>query len=105
MHPLHAEVRWSSAGKNGSRSNAAMAQMAATFLALDRLILTDRFADFIRRFTLRAAATRFSPRDADQLFRRYDDSSTDLFGQKARRVLAGLERLFYVSPFDVEELV
>jgi len=85
--------------------DAHMLEVASTFLALDRLILTDRFADFVRRLTIRAAAARFSFYDMDQLFRRYDTGVAEQFSPNARRVLAGIERLFYVSPFEVLELV
>src|SRR6266568_3092759 len=88
----------------GSR-HARIAQLAATYLVLDRLVITDRFADFIRLLTLRAAATPFSPRQADRLFRQYDRTGGLRFVRDARLVLAGLERLFYVSPFELEALV
>jgi predicted acylesterase/phospholipase RssA len=81
-----------------------VARLAATFLTLDRLIITDRFADFIRRFTLRAAAARFSLRDADRFFRNYDAGSSD-FERVARRVVGGIEHLFYIDPFELAELV
>jgi len=83
---------------------ARIGRLAATFLALDRLILTDRFVDFVRNFTLRAAATRFSLRDADRFFRRYDRANPRRFNREARLVLAGLERLFYLSPFELRDL-
>ena len=35
-------------------------------------VLTDRFADFIRHFSIHAAAADFSPRDLDRIFRRFD---------------------------------
>ncbi len=78
--------------------------LAAIFLGIDRLVLTDRFADFVRRFTLRSAETRFSLRDADQFFRRYDFEGFDTFNERSRRVIAGLERLFYLSPFELKDL-
>ena len=82
-----------------------IAELAATYLALDRLILTDRLADFVRNLTLRAAATRLSLRQADSAFRRYDRPGRGQFEQELRVVLAGLERLFYISPFEVKALV
>ncbi len=82
-----------------------MALLAGTFLGLDRLILTDRFADAVRHLTLRAAASRFSPRDLDRVFRRYDADDADTSSWRLRRVLAGLERLLYVSPFEVTNWV
>ena len=82
---------------------APIRRLAATFLALDRLILTDRFVDFVRNFTLRAAATRFSLRDADWFFRRYDSADPRRFNREARLVVAGLERLFYLSPFELRD--
>ncbi|HEY7234314.1 MAG TPA: patatin-like phospholipase family protein, partial [Gemmatimonadaceae bacterium] len=75
-------------------------RMCATYLAVDRLVLTDRFSDFIRNFTLRAGATTFSLRDIDTAFRVYDRSKTERFGRELRKVLAGLERLLYLSPFE-----
>ncbi|HVF70830.1 MAG TPA: patatin-like phospholipase family protein [Chthoniobacterales bacterium] len=82
-----------------------MASLAATYLALDRLILTDRFYDFVKRVTLRAGSAQFSPRDLDMLFRRYDEGSTADFSAQARRTIAGLERLLYLSPFELLELI
>lgn len=81
-----------------------IAHLAATFLCIDRLILTDRMADFIRRLTLRAAETIFAPRDVDLLFRRYDAGSTDVFGRRMRSIAAGIERLTHISPFELAEL-
>ncbi len=79
----------------------AILDLASTFVAIDRLILTDRLADFVRRFTLRAAEAEFSPRDLDLVLRRFDYGSADEFNKRARRVSAGLERLFYFSPFEL----
>lgn len=79
-------------------------RLAATFLTIDRFVLTDRFADFIRHFSIHAAAADFSPHDLDLLFRRYETDSTSMFGHRARRVFSGLERLFFLSPFEVIEL-
>jgi predicted acylesterase/phospholipase RssA len=81
-----------------------IAQLAAVYLGVDRLVMTDRFADFIRTLTIRGANTGFSIRDADRVFRRYDAPWAG-FGREARRVLAGLERLFYISPFELTELM
>lgn len=78
--------------------------LAGTFLTLDQLIITDRFADFIRRFTLRAAEAKFSLRDTDYFFRNYDRDSAE-FDAVARRVVGGIEHLFYVSPFELADLV
>lgn len=79
-------------------------RLASTFMTLDRLVITDRFADFVRRFTLRAAEARFSLRDADLFFRNYGAYSPE-FDAVARRVVAGIEHLFYVSPYELSELV
>lgn len=76
-------------------------QLAATFLALDRLVLTDRFADFVRNFTIRAASAEFSPRDLDRVFRRYDEDPSWVQARRLGRVVAGLERLLYLSFFDL----
>jgi predicted acylesterase/phospholipase RssA len=78
-------------------------ETAATFLTLDLIIPTDRFSDFIRRFTLRGGAAEFSARDADLLFRRYDVGARS-FSRSARRVIAGLERLLYVTPFETKAI-
>lgn len=80
-------------------------RLAATFLALDHLIVTDRFADFVRRLTLRAAETDFSLRDLDRFLRRYDIDSASRFSRTARVVIAGIEHLLYISPWELERLV
>lgn len=84
---------------------ARILDVASTFMALDRLILTDRFADFVRGFTIRAASAGFSFHDMDELFRRYDAGHPARFNNTARRVTAGIERLLYVSPFELVALV
>lgn len=81
-----------------------MRRLAATFLTIDRFVLTDRFADFVRHFSIHAASADFSPRDLDLVFRRYEKDTGFTFGRRARRVFSGLERLFYVSPFEAVEL-
>jgi predicted acylesterase/phospholipase RssA len=81
-----------------------IAHLAATFLSIDRLVLTDRFADFIRRLTLHAAETNFSLHDLDLLFRRYDDESAAGFNRRLRLVSAGMERLSNISPFELLDL-
>jgi predicted acylesterase/phospholipase RssA len=80
-------------------------RLAGAYLTLDRLVLTDRFADFIRAITVRAAQTRFSLRDADRVFRRYDQAGLQRFDRELRTVVAGLERLTYISPFELKELI
>jgi predicted acylesterase/phospholipase RssA len=87
------------------RRHRRIASIAATFLAIDRLVLTDRFADFIRRFTLRAGAADFSFRDADHLFRRFDRRNWELLARRSRRVLAGLHRLVYLDPVELLDLL
>ena len=82
-----------------------IARLAAVYLGLDRLVMTDRFADFIRAVTVRAAHTGFSIREADRVFRRYDAPWAGVYSREVRRVLAGLERLCYASPFEVKDLV
>ncbi len=81
-----------------------MRRLAATFLTIDRFVLTDRFADFIRHFSIHAAAADFSPHDLDLIFRRYETDTSSAFSRRTRRVFAGLERLLYLSPFEVMEL-
>jgi predicted acylesterase/phospholipase RssA len=82
-----------------------IANLAATFLAIDRLVMTDRLADFVRGLTLRAADAPFALRDLDLVLRRYDLDPTGAWSQRARRVVGGLERLFYLSPVRLSELV
>ena len=82
-----------------------VAAVAATFLAIDRLILTDRFADFIRRFTLRGGGADFSLRDADHLFRRFDRRNWELLTRRSRRVVAGIHRLTYLDPLELLDLL
>lgn len=89
----------------GAERQARIARLAATYLAIDRLILTDRFADFIRGFTLRAGASQFSLAEADRTFRRYDLRGATAYSREARRVVAGLERLFWLSPFELLSLL
>lgn len=80
-------------------------RLAAAYLGIDRLVLTDRFADFIRGITVRAAQARFSLREADRVIRRFDDARAGRFSREVRRVVAGIERLTYVSPFELYELL
>jgi predicted acylesterase/phospholipase RssA len=82
-----------------------LARLAAVYLAVDRVILTDRFADFVRESTIRAAGTRFSLRQADQLFRKYDQPWLVKFDKGARQVIGGIERLFYINPYQLRQLV
>lgn len=79
-------------------------RLAATFLTIDRFVLTDRFADFVRRFSIHAASADFSPRDLDLIFRRYETDSDGNFSRRARRVFSGMERLFHLSPFELFQL-
>ena len=82
-----------------------IAWLAAIYLAIDRLVLSDRFSDFVRNLTVRASETRFSIRQADFVFRKYDYQGLGSFDRNARRVIAGIERLFYVSPYQLNDLV
>lgn len=81
-----------------------VADLAATFLALDRLLLTDRLVDFTRRLAHRAGATRVSPAQLDRLFRRYDEGGGRGFADTTRAVVAGLERLLYLDPMTFARL-
>lgn len=92
-------------GESGKSRLEVVARLAGTFLALDRLILTDRFADFVRNFTLRAADASFSLRQADRFFRRFDAGSSERFAKDARVVVSGLERLLYITPFELRLLM
>lgn len=86
---------------NGRRER--IRAVAATFLALDQLVLTDRLVDFAGHLGLRAAAARFSPHDVDRLFRQFELPAS-LSSRPWRRVLAGIERLFYLNPFDLKDI-
>lgn len=85
-------------------SKIAIQKVAATFIGLDRLIVTDRFADFIRRLTIRANDVHVTPKILDQVFRQFDVLSSDRFNKNVRLVAAGFERLFYMSPFELLDL-
>lgn len=89
----------------GPERPVQIANLAATFLGIDQLVMTDRLADFVRGVTLRAADAHFSIRDLDLVLRRFDYDSRRGFDVRLRRVAAGLERLFYLSPLDFFELV
>ncbi len=80
-------------------------RLAATFLTVDRFVLTDRFADFIRHFAIHVASADVSPHDIDMVFRRYEVDSGFTFSRRARRVFSGMERLFYLTPFELLDLV
>ena len=82
-----------------------VAQLSAVYLGIDRIVLTDKFADFIRNWTIRASEARFSLRQADEVFRKYDAQSSRAFQRDVRQVVAGLERLFYINPYQLNELV
>lgn len=82
-----------------------IARLAATFLGIDRLVLSDRMADFVRGLTVRAGDARFSPRDLDLALRRYDFDGSASFSRRLRQVAAGLERLLYLSPADFFRLI
>ncbi len=84
---------------------AFIRRLAATYLVIDRLLLTDRFADFVRSFTVRAAQARFSLREADRVIRRFDAANPWTWSSELRRVVAGFERLAYVSPFELRDVV
>ena len=91
--------------KDDNKRQHGIQQLAATYLALDRLILTDRFADFVRSVTVRGAQTRFSLSDADRTFRRYEAKRGHRFSEGARAVFAGIERLLWISPFELAALL
>jgi predicted acylesterase/phospholipase RssA len=84
---------------------AQLQRLAATFLCIDQFVMTDRFADFIRHLSIRAAGADFSLHDADILFRRFDVGGVGNFTSRLRRVAAGLERILYVSPFELRTFV
>lgn len=83
----------------------ALQRLAATFLSLDRLVVTDRFTDFVRRFMVRANDVRISPKNLDQFLRRFDLQVAGEYNENARTVLAGIARLLFISPFESLDLV
>jgi predicted acylesterase/phospholipase RssA len=87
------------------RRRLRIARLAGAYLSIDRIVLTDRFADFVRNLTLRAAETRFSIRQIDRVFRKFDQPTLLEFDRNVRRVAAGIERLLYVSPYQLNEIV
>jgi len=91
--------------KNGDIARLHICRTAATFLGLDRLILTDRFADLIRRLTVRAEKADLSLKDFDDIWRRFDKQTHAQFSNKTRRILGGIERLMAISPFELIDLV
>jgi predicted acylesterase/phospholipase RssA len=91
--------------RSSAERHARIARLTGVYLAIDRLILTDRFADFVRNLTLRAAEARFSIRHADRVFRKYDHPTLIDFDRTLRRVVAGIERLFYIGPYQLNELI
>lgn len=80
-------------------------EVAATFLGLDRLVLTDRLADFVRKFTIRAGDTKISLRDLDHAIRRYDDEGNNPYLRDLRQCIAGIERLLYLPPHQLAHLL
>ncbi len=80
-------------------------RLAGSYMAVDRLVLTDRFADFVRTLTVRASQAKISLRQIDRFVRQYDQAQAGVFGKEARIVMAGLERLFYLSPFELMSLL
>ena len=72
-------------------------RLAATFIALDRLVVTDRLADFVRRFLVRANDVRISPRNLDHFLRRLDQPNAGAYSKNARTVLAGSNGCFSLA--------
>jgi predicted acylesterase/phospholipase RssA len=91
--------------KSDNDRKVQIRRLAATYLTLDRFVLTDRLADFVRRFTVRAGNANFSIRDIDLVLRRFEAAEPRKFNDCVRRVAAGFERLFYLSPFALLALV
>jgi predicted acylesterase/phospholipase RssA len=85
-------------------SKVTIQKAAATFISLDRLVLTDRFADLVRRLTIRANDVHLTPKSLDHVFRRFELQNNDRFNKNVRRVAAGFERFLYMSPFELLEL-
>ena len=73
--------------------SVAVNQFSSVFLGMDRIILTDRFADFIRNLTIRASEAKFSLCQADEVFRKFDAGSMRIYQRNVRQVVAGLERI------------
>lgn len=90
--------------KTEDEKKLKVATLASVYIAIDRIILTDRFSDFIRNWTIRASEAKFSLEQMDRVFRKYDQGRMKKFQRDLRQVLAGLERLFYVSPYQVNRI-
>lgn len=80
-------------------------RMASTYLTLDQHVVTDRFADFVRRLGLRAAQANVSLADIDDALRSYDRPTGARWARALRRLASGVEHLLYVSPFELLSLV
>lgn len=81
-----------------------MRLLASTFLTIDRFVLTDRFADFVRHVSIHASAADFSLYDIDRAFRRFDEDRHAALSRHVRRVVAGVERIFCITPAELLEL-
>ncbi|MEQ1794312.1 MAG: patatin-like phospholipase family protein [Nitrospira sp.] len=77
---------------------------AATFIGLDRFVLTDRFADLVRRLTIRANDIHVTPQMLDDTLRQFERLDSNEFNNTVREVAAGFERLLYISPFELLDL-
>ncbi len=92
------------AKSDDNEKKLTVAKLASAYLSIDRIILTDRFADFVRNWTIRASETRFSLRQMDRVFRKYDEPSGKDVQRDVRQVMAGIERLFYINPYQVNRI-
>lgn len=81
-----------------------VAKLASVYIGIDRIILTDRFASSVRNLTIRASETKFSLQQMDRVFRKYDVGGSRRFQRDFRQVMAGLERLFYINPYQVNHI-
>jgi len=90
--------------QNKDERSLLIARLASAYVGIDRIILTDRFSDFVRNWTIRASEAKFSLRQVDKVFRKYDETRGKAFQRDFRQVLAGLERLFYVNPYQVNAI-
>lgn len=100
-----ATVRAALTARDEQTQSAIIANMALTNLKVDHVVMTDRFADFIRNWTIRASETKFSVKQLDSVFRKFDEQHWLNFQRDVRLVLAGLERLFYIDPYQLNSIV
>ncbi len=88
----------------GESRRRLVAELAATYLAIDRLVLTDRLADAVQRLHATADETRFTLREARELLGPVPGGGRD-FEVRRRRLLGEIQRLAFIGPAELERLI